>query len=282
MMEPQVTEFRHFTTRLGFAVFLGLLVLALYSIWAVYGAAPTSLSFLVKAGGEKAVSMGHGGHGGGSMSPEEFAELTEKFVEDLSLEDGSVRPTRQWMSSMAAMGDEHAESEGEAHGKASSGIMSSMAAMGDELAESEGAGHGMASSGEMVSGAHAKTADAHEIAARSMAEAMPAAAGEGAEEHGHDEGKGPIDVYMMAMQFSYMPEVIRLQHGVPYRFRMMSMDVNHGASIHTGFAGHIMRRPARQVVEMTMSFTEPGEYMIYCTVYCGDGHDQMKGKIIVE
>jgi cytochrome c oxidase subunit 1 len=205
------------------------------------------------------------------MSPEEFAELTEKFVEDLSLEDGSVRPTRQWMSSMAAMGDEHAESEGEAHGKASSGIMSSMAAMGDELAESEGAGHGMASSGEMVSGAHAKTADAHEIAARSMAEAMPVAAGEGAEEHGHDEGKGPIDVYMMAMQFSYMPEVIRLQHGVPYRFRMMSMDVNHGASIHTGFAGHIMRRPARQVVEMTMSFTEPGEYMIYCTVYCGDG-----------
>jgi hypothetical protein len=236
MTELQVTKLRHFTTRPGFAIFLGLLVLALYFVWAVYGAAPTSLSFLAKAGGEQAVSMGHGGHGGGAMSPDKFAELTEKFVEDLSLEDGSVRPTRQWMSSMVAMGDEHAEGEGEAHGKASSGTMSAMAATADDHNEAEGEAHDMASSGEMISGAHTEMADAHE-----MAEAKPVAAGEDAEGHGHDDGGGPIDVYMMAMQFSYVPEVIRLQHGVPYRFRMMSMDVNHGASIHTGFAGHIMR-----------------------------------------
>ena len=86
----------------------------------------------------------------------------------------------------------------------------------------------------------------------------------------------------MAMQFSYMPVVLRLKSGVPYRFRMMSMDVNHGASIHTGFAGHIMRRPARTMTEMVMTFPEPGEFMVYCTVYCGEGHSQMKGKIIVE
>ena len=62
----------------------------------------------------------------------------------------------------------------------------------------------------------------------------------------------------------------------------MSMDANHGASINVGFAGHIMRRPARTMAEMTMTFTEPGEYLVYCTVYCGLGHDMMKGKIIVE
>lgn len=86
----------------------------------------------------------------------------------------------------------------------------------------------------------------------------------------------------MALRYSYVPRVLRLEHGVAYRFRMMSIDVNHGASIHSGFAGHIMRRPAKTMVEMVMTFPERGEYMIYCMVYCGEGHSTMKGKIIVE
>ena len=86
----------------------------------------------------------------------------------------------------------------------------------------------------------------------------------------------------MALRFAYEPRVVRLERDVRYRFRMMSMDVNHGASIHTGLAGHIMRRPAMILTEMVMTFSEPGEFMVYCTVYCGAGHDQMKGKIIVE
>jgi heme/copper-type cytochrome/quinol oxidase subunit 2 len=111
---------------------------------------------------------------------------------------------------------------------------------------------------------------------------MPAVGREEEEAHGSAQGGEPIDVYLMAMRFSYMPRVLRLERGVAYRFRMMSMDVNHGVSIHTGFAGHIMRRPAQTMVEMVMTFPNPGEYMIYCTVYCGLGHGQMKGKIIIE
>jgi heme/copper-type cytochrome/quinol oxidase subunit 2 len=102
---------------------------------------------------------------------------------------------------------------------------------------------------------------------------------EGASRASADE---PIDVYLMAQRFSYVPSVLRLKAGQTYRFRMMSIDVNHGASIHTGFAGHIMRRPAMVLTEMEMTFSETGEFMMYCTVYCGAGHDQMKGKIIVE
>ncbi len=118
----------------------------------------------------------------------------------------------------------------------------------------------------------------------SSTETMPAVGHAEEEEEGHGSAQGgePIDVYLMAMQFYYLPNVLRLERGVPYRFRMMSMEVNHGASIHTGFAGHIMRRPARTMSEMVMTFSETGEFMIYCTVYCGVGHSQMKGKIIVE
>ncbi len=236
MAEPADPKFRHFTTRPGFVIFVGLLVLTLYFLWAAYGAAPTSLRFLAETQGEGMGGMAMGGHGGtaGGMTPEEFQEITEKFVDDFSLPDGSVRPTRRRTVSMATMGDGHEDRQ-------------------DEAAP-------MASSTEMT----------------------PAVPCEEEEGHGADEGGEPIDVYILAVRFSYIPTVLRLERGVPYRFRMMSIDVNHGASIHTGFAGHIMRRPAQTMVEMVMTFPDPGEFMMYCTVYCGEGHSQMKGKIIVE
>ena len=253
MAVPANPKLRHFTTRRGFVIVVGLLVLTLYLMWAGYGAAPTSLSFLAETQSESMGGMAQGGHGGavGGMTPEEFHEITEKFVEDLSLPDGSVRPTRQWMASMTAMGGGHENREDEA----------------DERRDMDEA---------MNPGEAARMASSAETMAAFGREEEE---GEG---HGSAEGGEPIDVYLMAMQFYYMPNVLRLEHGVPYRFRMMSMDVNHGASIHTGFAGHIMRRPAQVVMDMVMTFTEPGEFMMYCTVYCGEGHSQMKGKIIVE
>ncbi len=245
----------HMTTRRGFITAVGFSVVTLYGLWAAYGAAPTSLQFLTEtqtetqSEGMGGMAMGGHGAGAGGMTPEEFHEITEKFIEDLSLPDGSVRPIRQWKPSMAAMGGAHEDGENEA----------------DEHRDMDEA---------------MKPGDAAGMA--SSAETMPAVGPEEAEGHGSTQGGEPIDVYLMAMQFSYLPNVLRLERGVPYRFRMMSMDVNHGASIHTGFAGHIMRRPAQTMSEMVMTFSEPGEFMIYCTVYCGVGHSQMKGKIIVE
>lgn len=241
MSTKQRPEQRHVTLRSGFAILVGLLVLTLYFLWAVYGAAPTSLSFLaqpeeepqpvtpmagmeVEAGSMDSMAMAGHGAGVGAMSPEEFEEITYRFIDDLALPDGSVRPTRDWTE------------------------MFEMEGMGGETAEESGMEEGMEAAG-------------HD--------------GEAAEED-------PIDVYLMAQRFSYVPGVLRLEAGHPYRFRMMSTDVNHGASIHTGFAGHIMRRPAMVLTEMVMTFPDRGNFMMYCTVYCGAGHDQMKGKIIVE
>ncbi len=242
MATPANPKLRHFTTRRGFVIFVGLFVLTLYFVWAGYGAAPVSLSFLDEAESESMGGMAMGGHGSGTgaITPEKFEEITEKFVKDFSLPDGSVRPARHMMGA-----DEDGKTAKE-HGQP------------DAMKPSEAARK--ASSMEMPA-----------MGARQQKEA-----------HGAEEEEKPIDVYLMAMQFSYVPRVLRLEKGVPYRFRMMSMDVNHGASIHTGFAGHIMRRPAQTMVEMVMTFPSPGEYMMYCTVYCGEGHSQMKGKIIVE
>ncbi len=220
------------------------------------------------------MSMGGHGSGTGAMTPDEFHEITTKFTEDLSLPDGSVRPTRQWMVSMAAMGGGHEDRNDEA---------------GEHRDKDEAPGHGSSMTGTEDDGKTAKEQDQTDAmkpseTARmaSSTEMSAAVARQQKEAHGPDEDEEPIDVYLMAMRFSYMPVVLRLEKDVPYRFRVMSMDVNHGVSIHTGFAGHIMRRPAQAVVEMVMTFPIPGEYMMYCTVYCGEGHSQMKGKIIVE
>ncbi len=267
---------QHFTLRRGFAALMGFAVLALYVVWAAYGAAPTSLGFLTEApeqpAGESAgAGGGHGG--GGGMTPERFAELTEQFIETFSLPDGSVKPGRMPMTAKHDMpATEHADApdiadsaEGNGHG---------------DHGDTGHADAGHADEGHNATEAGGPESEAmSELGAHAVADADHDEAEAGRGEHA---AEGPIDVYLMAMQFSYVPQVLRLEQGVPYRLRMMSTDVNHGASIHTGFAGHIMRRPAKTLVEMVMTFERPGEYMIYCTVYCGDGHDLMKGKIIVE
>lgn len=91
----------------------------------------------------------------------------------------------------------------------------------------------------------------------------------------------PVDVYLMAHQWGYIPPVLRLETNVPYRFRIMAVDTAHGVSVHLSPASRIVRLPAKTVVEQQVQFTKPGEFLLYCTTYCGLDHDRMQGKIIV-
>lgn len=129
--------------------------------------------------------------------------------------------------------------------------------------------------------------------------------GEAAEEHEHEhesshgsepeEAQGDEDevaaeaepeehpvVYLRALQFAYLPSKICLKPGVTYVFRMMATDVTHGASIHLGPASLMVRLPPGVLVEREVRFDEPGEYLLYCSFYCGIGHPYMKGVILVE
>ena len=92
---------------------------------------------------------------------------------------------------------------------------------------------------------------------------------------------GPVDVYLMAYQFGFMPSVLRLEAGVAYRFRMMAVDVAHGASVRVGPGSRIVRLRPGTLVEQELTFQRAGEHLLYCTVYCGLAHDRMQGKIVV-
>ena len=98
---------------------------------------------------------------------------------------------------------------------------------------------------------------------------------------GHGGAPAETEVYLLARRWGYDPEVLRLRVGVPYRFRMLSDDIPHGASILMGGGSRIIRLRPDVVTEQVLTFTAPGEYLVYCTVYCGAGHDAMSGRIIV-
>lgn len=96
-----------------------------------------------------------------------------------------------------------------------------------------------------------------------------------------DDIAEPIDIWLQAAQFYFEPFHLRLVAHQPYRFRMMATDVAHGASVQFGRGGRMIRLRPGQLVETEMRFSRAGEYLIYCTVYCGTAHDAMQARLSV-
>jgi hypothetical protein len=132
--------------------------------------------------------------------------------------------------------------------------------------------------------AHAKAAapPAHAMQGGAMSDhAAHGAAADAAPVPDAGAHQGPVDVYLMAFQWGYAPSVLRLETGVPYRFRMMAVDTTHGASLQLGRGARIMRLRPGTLVEQELTFSEAGEFLLYCTVYCGLAHDRMQARVIV-
>ena len=91
----------------------------------------------------------------------------------------------------------------------------------------------------------------------------------------------PIEVYFLAGRFAFEPDRLKLGVGQPYRFKMMASDVAHGASIAFGQASRIVRLRPDTVTTLDLTFLQAGTHLVYCTVYCGPGHDGMRGLITV-
>ncbi len=152
-------------------------------------------------------------------------------------------------------------------------------------------GHGTSAGGPPASGEHGGQASAlspEEF--RRLAEdfaARPArgagAAGDPHAGHGmaHPAPDETEDVYLMAYQWGFTPDVLRLDANRTYRLRMMAVDVSHGAAVRLGPGSRIVRLRANTLVEQTTTFSRPGEYLVYCTVYCGPGHARMQSRLIV-
>lgn len=87
------------------------------------------------------------------------------------------------------------------------------------------------------------------------------------------------DAYLVARMFQWYP-ILQLQEGETYRLHISSTDIQHGFSLQPmNMNFHIM--PGYDHV-LTITPTRSGEYTIICNEFCGIGHHQMIGKILVE
>jgi cytochrome c oxidase subunit II len=298
----------HFTTRRGFIAALGFGAVSLYGLWAAYGAAPLPFARLA-SGVRDAHAGGHGGHGdaGHGPSPEEFNRLTAEFIERYRLPDGTVYPRILAGPETAGHGDAHAGHDRD-HGGTDRGTMDHGAmdhgAMDHGAMDHGAMDHGAMDHGAMDHGAMdhggmdhgaidhgAMDHGAMDHGAMDHGAMDHGAMDRGAMDHGdadhadhdapHAQDGAPLDVYLAAGMWYYLPATLRLDAGRPYRFRMMALDVSHGASIQFGKGGRMVRLRPGRLSEMEITFHRKGRLLVYCTFYCGPAHDYMQATIEV-
>jgi cytochrome c oxidase subunit II len=93
-------------------------------------------------------------------------------------------------------------------------------------------------------------------------------------------GENEYEVVMTLQIFSFTPMEIEVPAGSTVHFKLTSKDVVHGFQI-VGTNANGMVMPGH-VLNMTQTFTEPGEYLVLCNEYCGIGHQVMATTITVK
>jgi len=94
-------------------------------------------------------------------------------------------------------------------------------------------------------------------------------------------GPNRYSVVVYSTQGIFDPDEIRVPEGSTVTFRLKSDDeMVHGLQIEGADVAILSSPPDDS--EATYTFTEPGEYPFVCQIYCGGGHDIMRGKVIVE
>ena len=248
----------HFTTRRAFVASAGFGGVSLYGLWAAYGAAPGPKALLgldhadggPQAPGDSAETVtampaadgGHGGHGASAGVGPDPQEFSRQSAE--FSERFRLPDGRVYPRRIAMMG---AGNEDPHAGHILSGSTLARASSAPADAQATDAGHAMAA------GVAAPVTDPD----------------------------GPIDILMTAGKWFYLPNALRLDAGQRYRFRMMALDVSHGASIQFGRGGRMMRLQPGRITETELRFTRPGRYLVLCAVYCGEAHDVMQASIEV-
>jgi cytochrome c oxidase subunit 2 len=97
-----------------------------------------------------------------------------------------------------------------------------------------------------------------------------------------EDGERTADAWVVSRQFLYEPGTaspITVPVDTPVTFHVTSADVIHGFSL-VGTNVNTMVIPG-QVAEITVEFSETGEYGLVCHEYCGAGHHDMAGVVDV-
>ncbi len=94
-------------------------------------------------------------------------------------------------------------------------------------------------------------------------------------EHAEDR----YEVQMIAQMWSFQPRRIEIPAGSQLDIYLRAADILHGFKIE-GTNINMMAVPG-SINYMQLTFDEPGTYPLICHEYCGVGHHNMRGEIVV-
>jgi cytochrome c oxidase subunit II len=87
------------------------------------------------------------------------------------------------------------------------------------------------------------------------------------------------DIYLQASMWRWHP-ILKLKQGQTYRLHVSSTDLQHGLSLLPLNLNFQVLPGYDHVITMTPTTT--GTFALVCNEFCGIGHHQMTGKVIVE
>ena len=82
------------------------------------------------------------------------------------------------------------------------------------------------------------------------------------------------EITLEAQKFTFAPAAIRVKEGERVTITVRNIDATHGISIPA------FNARGKESVEFVA--TKKGNYPFYCATYCGSGHPDMQGTLIVE
>lgn len=88
------------------------------------------------------------------------------------------------------------------------------------------------------------------------------------------------NISMELTEFAFNPDVIEVNQGDVIQLTLTSKDTEHGFSIDEYDVNVAVKGGETQTV--TIQADKKGTFEFYCSVPCGSGHKDMKGKLIVK
>ena len=88
-------------------------------------------------------------------------------------------------------------------------------------------------------------------------------------------------IKVTAKKFEYSPNEIRIKKGVPVVLEFTSLDRVHGFTIPDLGGVRATIEPGK-ATRVTIMAPKAGTYEFHCDLFCGEGHEGMTGRIIVE
>jgi cytochrome c oxidase subunit II len=92
---------------------------------------------------------------------------------------------------------------------------------------------------------------------------------------------GETEIVVLATDWDFSPSEINLKYGETTRIRVISKEGSHGLAVkELGIDTGLLQEGEEKVITVTP--TLKGKFPLRCNVYCGEGHKEMVGKVIVE